>query len=65
MDEEGTPTLQPVSGIDLDSYKDSLLERFANPYVRDQVLRLCLKASDRIPRFVLPVVREQLAHDAR
>ena len=63
MDEEGTPTLQPVPGIDLDSYKDSLLERFANPYVRDQVQRLCLEASDRIPKFVLPVVREQLAHD--
>jgi hypothetical protein len=63
MDEEGTPTLQPVPGIDLDGYKDTLLGRFANPYVRDQVQRLCLEASDRIPKFVLPVVREQLAHD--
>ncbi|SDT18898.1 mannitol dehydrogenase family protein [Microlunatus soli] len=61
MDNEGTPTLQPVPGVDLDEYKDSLLERFANPHVRDQVQRLCLEASDRIPKFVLPVVRDQLA----
>lgn len=61
MDDEGTPTLKPVPGVDLDEYKDSLIERFANPHVRDQVQRLCLEASDRIPKFVLPVVRDQLA----
>ncbi|WP_230208478.1 mannitol dehydrogenase family protein [Microlunatus sp. Gsoil 973] len=61
MDREGTPTLKPVPGVDLDEYKDTLLERFANPNVRDQVQRLCLEASDRIPKFVLPVVRHQLA----
>jgi mannitol 2-dehydrogenase len=61
MDREGTPTLKPVPGVDLDDYKDTLIERFANPYVRDQVQRLCLEASDRIPKFVLPVIRQQLA----
>ena len=61
MDNEGTPTLKPVPGVDLGQYKDTLIERFANPYVRDQVQRLCLEASDRIPKFVLPVVRDQLA----
>jgi len=61
MDREGTPTLKPVPGVDLDEYKDTLLERFANPNVRDQVQRLCLEASDRIPKFVLPVIRHQLA----
>lgn len=61
MDNEGTPTLQPVPGVDLDEYKDTLIERFSNPNVRDQVQRLCLEASDRIPKFVLPVIRDQLA----
>jgi mannitol 2-dehydrogenase len=61
MDEEGTPTLHPVPGIDLEQYKDTLMERFSNAYVRDQVQRLCLEASDRIPKFVLPVVFDQLA----
>jgi mannitol 2-dehydrogenase len=61
MDEEGTPTLKPVPGIDLDAYKDSLLERFANPEVRDTLARLCLESSDRIPKWLLPVVRERIA----
>lgn len=61
MDSEGTPTLHPVPGVDLDEYKDTLLKRFSNPSVRDTVQRLCLEASDRIPKFLLPVVRDQLA----
>jgi len=61
MDDEGTPTLQPVPGVDLASYKQQLIERFANPEVRDTLARLCAESSDRIPKWLLPVVREQLA----
>ena len=35
--------------------------RFANPEVRDTVARLCANTSDLIPKFLLPVVRAQLA----
>jgi mannitol 2-dehydrogenase len=63
MDREGTPTLPPVPGVDLDEYKHTLLERFANPEVRDTLARLCAESSDRIPKWVLPVIREQLAAD--
>jgi mannitol 2-dehydrogenase len=61
MDLEGTPTLRPVPGVDLDDYKATLIERFANPEVRDTLARLCAESSDRIPKWVLPVIREQLA----
>ncbi len=61
MDREGTPTLPPVPGVDLDRYKHQLIERFANPEVRDTLARLCAESSDRIPKWLLPVVREQLA----
>jgi len=61
MDHEATPTLEPVPGVDLEDYKDTLLERFANPEVRDTVARLCADSSDRIPKWLLPVVRAQLA----
>jgi mannitol 2-dehydrogenase len=61
MDKEATPTLAPVPGVDLDGYKYTLLERFSNPQVRDTIARLCAESSDRIPKWVLPVVREQLA----
>jgi mannitol 2-dehydrogenase len=61
MDLEATPTLAPVPGIDLGEYKRTLIERFANPEVRDTIARLCAQSSDRIPKFLLPVIRAQLA----
>jgi mannitol 2-dehydrogenase len=60
MDEEATPTLSPVPGVDLDDYKKTLIERFSNPGVRDTIPRLCAESSDRIPKWLLPVVRAQL-----
>ena len=60
MDREATPTLRPVPGVDLDAYKSTLVERFANPEVRDTLARLCAETSDRIPKWLVPMVREQL-----
>jgi mannitol 2-dehydrogenase len=62
MDFEATPTLAPVPGVDLQGYKYTLIERFSNPQVRDTIARLCAESSDRIPKWLLPVVREQLAN---
>lgn len=60
MDEEATPTLQPVPGLDLDEYKRTLIERFSNPAIRDTIARLCAASSDRIPKWLLPVIIAQL-----
>ena len=61
MDREATPTLAPVPGIDLTAYKHQLIDRFSNAAVRDTVARLCAESSDRIPKWLLPVIRENLA----
>jgi mannitol 2-dehydrogenase len=61
MDEEATPTLEPVPGIDLDEYRHNLIARFSNAEVRDTVARLCAESSDRIPKWLLPVIRHNLA----
>ena len=61
MDKEATPTLAPVPGVDLDRYKHTLIERFSNPQIRDTVARLCAQSSDRIPKWILPVISQQLA----
>jgi mannitol 2-dehydrogenase len=61
MAQEAIPTLRPVPGIDLQQYAAQLIERFSNPEVGDTVARLCAYASDRIPKFLLPVIRHQLA----
>jgi mannitol 2-dehydrogenase len=60
MDEEATPTLEPVPGIDLNDYKRNLIARFSNPQVRDTIARLCAESSDRIPKWLLPVIRHNL-----
>ncbi|MFG6666316.1 mannitol dehydrogenase family protein [Halomonas sp. HNIBRBA4712] len=63
MKEEGEPTLSPVPGIDLDAYQRTLIERFANPEIKDTLARLCAESSDRIPKWLVPVIRHQLASD--
>ncbi|MDX5434413.1 MAG: mannitol dehydrogenase family protein, partial [Halomonas sp.] len=38
----------------------TLIERFANPEIKDTLARLCAESSDRIPKWLVPVIREQL-----
>jgi mannitol 2-dehydrogenase len=61
FDSEAIPTLPPVPRIDLHEFSRTLIERFANPGVRDTVARLCAYSSDRIPKWLLPVVFDNLA----
>ena len=61
MEREAAPTLSAVPGIDLAAYQRQLIERFANPAVRDTLARLCAESSDRIPKWLVPVIRDNLA----
>ncbi|MDO5711941.1 MAG: mannitol dehydrogenase family protein [Micrococcales bacterium] len=63
MEREGSPTLPLVPGVDLDAYRHQLVDRFANPWVRDTLARLCAETSDRIPKWLVPVITENLAAD--
>lgn len=59
-DLEATPILDDVEGIDLVHYKASLLERFANPNIKDKVSRICSESSAKIPNFLLSTIEENL-----
>jgi len=61
MDAEATPVLDPVEGVDLEAYKDSLIERFGNPNIKDSVARICLESSAKLPKFLIPTITENLA----
>jgi mannitol 2-dehydrogenase len=61
MDDEATPVLDPVEGIDLDAYKDNLIERFGNPNIKDSLARICLESSAKLPVFLVPTITENLA----
>src|SRR5690606_3993975 len=65
MEHEGTPTLPEVPGVDLDAYRRELIERFANPEVRDTLARLCAESSDRLPKWLVPVIQHNLEHGGR
>ena len=60
MDQEVTPLLKPVPGINLDGYKKTLVVRFANPTIKDQAARICMDGSNKMPKFLLPSVVEQI-----
>lgn len=54
-------TLIPTPpGQDLKVYQQTLLQRYGNSAIKDQLARICFDASSRIPKFVLPSAREQL-----
>ena len=60
MDEDVTPSVPDVPGIDLDAYKDKLIERFSNSAISDQVQRLAEDGSTKIPNAILPCIAHQL-----
>ena len=55
------PLIDEPPGENLMNYQRTLLERFANPAAKDQLARIAFDASSRIPKFVLPMARKQLA----
>jgi mannitol 2-dehydrogenase len=61
MQQEGRPTLAGVPGVNLDEYIHTLLQRFANPAIRDSLARLAAFSSDRIPKWLVPVIQQNLA----
>ena len=61
LDKEATPILGDIEGIDLEDYKDSLLQRFANPNIKDSVSRICSESSAKLPKFLIATIHENLA----
>jgi D-arabinitol 4-dehydrogenase len=47
--------------IDLAAYRDVVLERFGNPYVRDTNQRVAMDGFSKVPGFIVPTLRECIA----
>ncbi|WP_263263390.1 mannitol dehydrogenase family protein [Pseudomonas sp. RIT-PI-S] len=58
MNLDVTPQLAPVPGIDLSDYKDTLIERFSNQAIADQLERVCSDGSSKFPKFTVPTINE-------
>jgi len=60
MDNEVTPILGEIEGVNLEKYKDSIIQRFGNPNIKDQLSRICSQSSAKLPKFLIPTIKEQL-----
>jgi mannitol 2-dehydrogenase len=58
--QEVSLTLLPVAGVHIPTYQEILIQRFSNPAIEDQVLRICKDGSAKIPGFILPTLTELL-----
>jgi mannitol 2-dehydrogenase len=57
---EAMPTITEIPGHPREQYIESVIERFANPGVRDQIARLCIDGSAKFPKFLIPTIARQL-----
>ncbi|MCG6539615.1 mannitol dehydrogenase family protein [Pseudomonas sp. KSR10] len=64
MDDDVTPQLAPVPGIDLTEYKQTLIERFSNCAIADQLERVCSDGSSKFPKFTVPTINRLIADGA-
>lgn len=63
MDIDITPYVPAPGDTDLDVYKQTLCERFANSAVSDQVARLCFDGASKFPVYVMPNLEKMIADD--
>lgn len=60
MQEEVKPLLPSIPGVSVDDYCNTLLDRFSNPTLKDELPRICLGGSGKIPQFIMPSIAEQI-----
>ena len=57
---EVRPALKPLPGIDLDEYSATIVRRFSNSAIRDQVARICSDGCAKIAKFLVPSIEDLL-----
>lgn len=60
MNIEVTPTLGELEGFNLENYKKTLIERFSNKNIKDQISRICSESSSKLPKFLIPTIKDQI-----
>lgn len=60
MQQEVKPLLPEIPGVNIDEYCKTLMKRFSNSQIQDQLPRVCLNASGKIPQFIMPSIAEAI-----
>jgi mannitol 2-dehydrogenase len=58
--QEVIPTLEEIPGHPREEYATTVLDRFASAGVRDQIARLCIDGTAKVPLFLIPTIESQL-----
>jgi mannitol-1-phosphate/altronate dehydrogenase len=61
MREEISTLLPAAPGLDLDRYRETILQRLTNPRISDQLSRLAARGSTKMPAYLLPSLAEARA----
>ena len=61
--DDAIPVLLPCP-INLEQYRDVVLDRFGNPAIADTNQRVAMDAFSKIPGMIAPTIRDQLARNA-
>ena len=64
MDKDITPYVPVPGNTDLELYKQTLIERFANRSVSDQLARLCFDGVSKYPVYVMPTLIKMIRDKA-
>ncbi len=60
---EAIPTLAEIPGHPAAAYGRTVLGRYENTGVRDQIARLCIDGTAKFPTFLIPTIEGQIARD--
>lgn len=58
--DEAVPSLTEIPGHPREDYAATVLERFGNTGVRDQIARLCIDGTAKFPTFLVPTIEHHL-----
>lgn len=64
MNKDITPYVPAPGDIDLEAYKKTLIERFSNKSVSDQLSRLCSDGASKIPVYIMPNLIKMIRDNA-
>jgi mannitol 2-dehydrogenase len=56
--DEATQVLLDLPGLELNLYKKSVVERFANPFIRDSIMRIASEGTAKLAKFIVPTICE-------
>ena len=63
MRQDVLPIIEGPTGVDLDRYRASVLLRFGNPAIGDQLIRIASDGASKVPTFLARTLADAIARD--